>query len=89
MKTIAQHPNNVEVYRKTNRFFLTTSMLACVTAGWLLGNLNTKILSQLNREKNNNFSYSEKNIILPSIPVNGEALPTIILSEFPVISSAK
>lgn len=63
---------------KTNKFFLTVCILICITAGWLLGSFTTNAFSQSKERKQN------ESINLPSISMNGEILPTVILSEFSV-----
>lgn len=60
-----------------NSVLLATAMLACITTGWCLGSITTQAFS---RSENNN------NIILHSVPMKGESLPTILLSEFSVIA---
>lgn len=59
------------------RLFITGCMLACLTAGWLLGSTTTKAFSQQAQ------SSSESTTLL-SVPMNGETLPTLMLDEFSV-----
>ena len=80
MKTQTQHLNRAHMLRGTNRFRLTAGMMICVTAGWCLGHLTTKALAV------HAAAGSSNNIILHSIPVNGKALPTIMLQEFSVVA---
>jgi len=88
MKTLAQTTENIEVYRKTNKLLLAAGMIACITTGWLLGNLNPTTFSQASQEKDATPAYYDKGILLPSLSMNGETLPTIILSEISVVSNS-
>jgi hypothetical protein len=82
MKTLTLNTEKPEVFRRTNKLLLTGSMLTCLTAGWFLGSLSTRAFSQSDRVR----GTSDNNIILNSISVNGEALPTVMLKEFLVIA---
>ncbi len=76
MKTITLQKDKAEAFNKTNKLLLTAGMLACVTAGWCLGSLTTKASLQ-----------NKNTIMLQSVPVKGESLPTIMLKEFSVIGN--
>lgn len=65
---------------KTNKILITACMLIGITAGWLMGSFTASAFSQSNNRKLN------ESLNLPSISINGETLPTIILSEYSVVS---
>ena len=66
-------------FKKTSKLLLTTAMVLCISAGWVLGSLTTTAFSQ----------STEKSINLPSLSMGGEKLPTILLDEFSVIADNK
>ena len=70
---------------KTNKIFLAGCMLIIFTTGWLLGSITTNAFSQSATQKHNAVSSNSESVNLPSISMNGETLPTIILSEFSVV----
>jgi len=85
MNTLTQNPENTEVFRKTNKLLFAEYMLICVTAGWILGSFTTKAFSR--SDEQNKAANKEYSMLFPSIPINGESLPTIILKEFCVVAN--
>ena len=81
MKTLTENSARKPVFQKTSKLFLTGSMLACITAGWVLGSFTTEAFSQT---KNKNRADQA---LLFSLPRNGETLPTMMLNEFVVVST--
>lgn len=83
MKITTQNTTPAKRSGKNSTLIITCCMLICIATGWVLGSASANALSRSDRK---NTSGSEKNneIILPSIALNGEALPTIMLSEFSV-----
>lgn len=56
---------------------LTGCIFSGIITGWLLGSMNAQASTQTK-----NYTTGSKNIILSSISLKGESLPTILLSEF-------
>ena len=83
MKTLTQNTEQIKVPGKTNILLLTTTMLICLTAGWLLGSTTTKVFSQSTKQS---IASNDGAILLPALASHGEILPTIILREFSVVS---
>jgi hypothetical protein len=87
MKTFTpSHP--MPYLRSTTKFLLTFCMLVCITAGWFLGRFHTHT-STTYIENNTDAQYRTGNVLLPSVHVNGEALPTVVLSECLITSPSK
>ena len=82
MKTLTQHTTEESSSTKENTLLVSCGMLACLIAGWLIGSLSDEVFSQSTRQ---NYS-NDRSIMIPSVPLHGEALPTIMLSEFSVVS---
>lgn len=62
--------------------FFSQRMMVSISAGWLHGNLTTNAFSQWPAKN----ADCHNSIHLPSISVNGETLPTIMLTEFSIIA---
>ena len=87
MNTLTQNPENIEVFEKRNKLLFAEYILIGLTIGWLLGSISTKIFSP--SDKKNKVDVKTGNMFFPSMPINGEPLPTIILSEFSVVANKK
>lgn len=84
MNTLTQNPENMEVLRKRDKLLIAEYLLIGLTAGWLLGSISTKLFSK--SDSQNKAGIKTESMLFPSIPFNGEALPTIILTEFSVVA---
>ena len=82
MNTLSQNPETVEVFRKRNKLLFAEYMLICISIGWLLGSISTKIFSRSDEQHKTEMKTESR--YFPSISINEEALPTIILNEFSV-----
>jgi hypothetical protein len=84
MKNLLLNAENVEVFRRTNKLLITACMLLCLATGWYFGSITTHAFSQ-----SDTITNGANGIILNSIPIKGEALPTIMLREFSVIAEQR
>jgi len=85
METQTQNTVIKNAFRRRSKLLLTACIMVSISAGWLLGNLTTNAFSQ-SVTKN---ADRDNSIHLPSFSVNGETLPTIMLTEFSVIAKNK
>lgn len=85
MKTITQNTVSENRPAKNKMLIITCCMLICIAAGWVLGSTTANAFYQSEKKKMISTEKSNE-IMLPSVALNGEALPTILLSEFSVCS---
>lgn len=87
MNTLTQNPEHLEGLEKRNKLLFAELIFLGLIVGWLFGTFSTKTFST--SKENNKFDLKRETTFVPSMSINGESLPTIILNEFSIAASKK